>query len=339
VNWRRAFVLFAGFAMLSVLPTCGGEPTVPTVVTSVRDAVSVALFGAATCVLHEGGTVDCWGEVDDTATVPSGPAPRRVGRAGVRQISTGGRKPCLLDDLGTVWCWGIGHEATPERVEGLGDVVQISEPAVAIEKTGDVFYYCVPGVCSTPPLLVPWAHGASRAAGVCAALATTTFPSGGHLQCETAPGDAPVSWFADRTVLALQSYGYNWYALLDDGSVLCAGDSTHYECGDYSGASAGLRQVPGIPPAVDLFDLWCAKARDGAVWCWGDPNGLPVAIDRAALDLCGDSKAPWSCTRPIEVPALRGAIQVARLGDNGCAIMSDNSLKCWGDNTYGQLGQ
>ena len=337
MNLRQGFALCVGVAAVTALPTCGGEPPdrLPTIVTRVRDATAVSVSGGATCVIHSDATADCWGLVEPTASLPSGPLPRRVARAGVRQISMHGEKPCLLDGLGTVWCWSLGHEASPEQVSGLSEVVSISDPTMAIQKNGDVFHFCIPGGCSNPPLLVPWAHGASLVSGVCAALAPTTFPSGGHLQCAPLAGEATISWFADRTVLALEG-NYNALALLDDGSVFCTGNSNQYECGDGLDASAGLRQVPRIPPAIDIFDATCAKARDGVVWCWGGARSLPV--DRARLVTC-DAKFPQLCTPPIDVPALRGAKHVAFAGDHGCAIMGDDILKCWGDNTNGQLGQ
>lgn len=331
----RALALAAG---LAALPTCGGETThfPPTVVTSVRDAVSVSVSNGSTCVVHSDATIDCWGQVD-FVDIPEGPSPRRVGRTGVRQISLSLGTGCLRDDAGGVWCWALGHEASPEQVRGLSDVALISNPAIAIENSGDVFYYCVPGGCSESPQLVPWAQGASLATGWCAALLTSTFPSGGHLQCKS-PLGAPESWFADRTVLALESTPANAYALLDDGSVFCSGNSTEYQCG-HLGAS-DFSPVPGIPPAVDIFaggSSACAKVRDGAVWCWGGPLALPV--DGASSTGCGGNKLPLPCVAPLEVPALRGAKQVALAEDHGCAIMADGSLKCWGDNTYGQLGQ
>jgi hypothetical protein len=332
---RRGFLLCLGLAAVAALPTCGGDNAIPTFVTSVRDAVALAASGGATCVIHADKTVDCWGKVDDTASVPSGPSPRRVARTGARQISMYDKKPCLLDDVGTVWCWGLGHEAAPEQVNGLSEVVSISDPAIAIQKNGDVFHFCAPGGCTTPPVSVPWARGASMAAGECAALASTTFPSGGHLQCAPPAGEAPVSWFADRTVRALRG-NYNVLALLDDGSLFCTGNSRAFECGDALDGSSGPRQVPRIPPAVELVGDGCARARDGAVWCWGLAPSLP--IDRASLTTC-DAKLPLVCTPPIEVPALRNAAAVALAGNHGCAIMGDGSLKCWGDNTYGQLGQ
>jgi alpha-tubulin suppressor-like RCC1 family protein len=54
---------------------------------------------------------------------------------------------------------------------------------------------------------------------------------------------------------------------------------------------------------------------------------------------CNDTKLHYFCSPPIQVPILHGATQLALSEDHGCAIMADNHLLCWGDNTYGQLGQ
>src|SRR5262249_39515169 len=73
----------------------------------------------------------------------------------------------------------------------------------------------------------------------------------------------------------------------------------------------------------------CAFTSDGAVWCWGDnrfgqlgtgdtvPHTSPVNID------------------PADLPSVT---EVYAGGQHSCALRVDNSLWCWGNNRFGQLG-
>jgi len=41
---------------------------------------------------------------------------------------------------------------------------------------------------------------------------------------------------------------------------------------------------------------------------------------------------------PVVVDGLTGAVSVATSGTHACALLEDGSVKCWGNNDYGQLG-
>ena len=75
----------------------------------------------------------------------------------------------------------------------------------------------------------------------------------------------------------------------------------------------------------------CVVAQNGSLWCWGANDGGQLGIGSA-----GSSQAT-----PRIVPGLSGVTQVA-LGDNfTCAVYlsgSENRVKCWGNNRWGQLG-
>ena len=79
----------------------------------------------------------------------------------------------------------------------------------------------------------------------------------------------------------------------------------------------------------DTDKRWeCNKAQDT------DTKMTPSCLANQSLVRKGTS---WECK---ELSRQRASIQAIALGDaHGCAILPDGSLKCWGNNSKGQLGQ
>jgi alpha-tubulin suppressor-like RCC1 family protein len=78
----------------------------------------------------------------------------------------------------------------------------------------------------------------------------------------------------------------------------------------------------------------CAIVDQGgqnAVWCWGanDTRQLGPGADATVTS---SAAAYW-------IADLGGATAVALGSGHGCAIMGDGTVKCWGRNDAGQLGQ
>ena len=72
----------------------------------------------------------------------------------------------------------------------------------------------------------------------------------------------------------------------------------------------------------------CAILADGRVQCWGgNQNG----------QLGNGSKTDFSWD-PVTVSGITNAIMVASGYHHSCAALSDGGVRCWGDNSGGQLG-
>jgi alpha-tubulin suppressor-like RCC1 family protein len=76
----------------------------------------------------------------------------------------------------------------------------------------------------------------------------------------------------------------------------------------------------------------CAILKDGSVWCWG-ANNLGQLGDGTTFDRGVPKKVALAA--PATAIAAGGAGTTEGLT---CALLSDQTVWCWGANTYGQLG-
>lgn len=109
------------------------------------------------------------------------------------------------------------------------------------------------------------------------------------------------------------------------GNAPSAFGSGSCPAGSRSGAGCDPAEVPlsGSFRAVAVGE-WqvCAISVEGAVWCWGG---------RDLFDEHG------GVASPRRIRELEGAEEIA-LGAHGCARFGNGSVRCWGPNTEGQLG-
>ena len=74
----------------------------------------------------------------------------------------------------------------------------------------------------------------------------------------------------------------------------------------------------------------CALRTDASLWCWGGNSSGQLGTSLVLAS--SNSKT----ATPAQVPGAW--LQVDTGQSHTCAIASDNSLWCWGDNSAGQLG-
>ncbi len=86
----------------------------------------------------------------------------------------------------------------------------------------------------------------------------------------------------------------------------------------------------------------CAALRDTTVWCWGRNDesqlGYPTT-DLCTEELAGGQTRSVAChTFPFQVVGLDHAVRVAAGSAFACAQRDDGTVRCWGSNVAGQLG-
>ncbi len=126
---------------------------------------------------------------------------------------------------------------------------------------------------------------------------------------------------------------------LNDGTARCWGAAEDGQLGNLDGDDENAAQaVYGVTTAVGVSAgglISCMLLVDGQVRCCGDNtdgalgDGLSEHYDCGGYD-CGPA--------PVSVAGLQTATQIAAGAWHACALLADTTLRCWGDNEGGQLG-
>ena len=131
-------------------------------------------------------------------------------------------------------------------------------------------------------------------------------------------------------------------ASLSDGSVECWGNNGSgqlgYTCPGGSAACSSPMPVPGVSGAIGIAapggaDHTCAVLSSGQVMCWG--ANASGQLGYASSDSC----TTGVCSKSAHaVPGISTAVAVATGRLFSCALLSNHTVQCWGDNSLGELG-
>jgi alpha-tubulin suppressor-like RCC1 family protein len=123
-------------------------------------------------------------------------------------------------------------------------------------------------------------------------------------------------------------------ALSTSGTVSCWGDNSQGQLGIGSTASKTMpTAVLGLTDVValktHLSSTTCALKSNGSVSCWGsNANG----------DIGDGAVSSAIRTTPVQVANLSEVVSLAKGFGHTCALINDGTVKCWGLNDWGQLG-
>ena len=324
-----------------------------------------------TCALLDDETVKCWGSnyegalgLEHSSNVGDGagemgdnlpPVSLGTGRL-AKQIAVGYFHTCALLNDETVKCWGSN---TLGQL-GLGHTSQVGDEA---GEMGD----------NLPPVSLGTGRLAKQiAAGgyhTCALLDDDTLKCWGSntlgqlgLGHTSQVGDEagemgdnlpPVSLGTGRLAKQIAAGGYHTCALLDDDTVKCWGRNYNGELGlehtSRVGDEAG-EMGDNLPPvslgtgrlakqiAAGGFSSFhtCALLDDETVKCWGSNTHGQLGLEHTSH--VGDEAGEMGDNLPpVSLGTGRLAKQIAIGGETTCALLDDDTVKCWGSDFAGQF--
>jgi alpha-tubulin suppressor-like RCC1 family protein len=272
-----------------------------------------------TCALVESGEIFCWGlndagQLGDGTTTDSNIAVSVESLDGKgKLIAAGAKHTCALLDDDSVMCWGDNSEgqlgngsdqssSSPVNVSGLPKTIsQIAAGVVftcALTHDGDI--YC-------------WGNGDYGRFG------------------EGLEGINPIPVklnLAAGPAVELAAGDYHLCARTSSADVCCWG-----------GLSSGQDYNPQIPfilnrDSTEYLQLaaggghTCGLTTSDAVYCWGD-NYFGQLGDGSDLGSWTPSNAMGLTSEVLRIASGTGHV---------CALLFDNSVKCWGDCSNGQCG-
>ena len=290
--------------------------TLVPIAVGVDNVTSLSITQHLTCALLADKSVQCWG-IDQRGSLGSAAGQLLDGSQVYEAygLGVGSQHGMVTLDNGTLLAWGYG---------GYGN---LGEGGTA---------------WATNRIAYPDIDNVSQISGgnyfSCALMKDKTIKCWGRNNDGQIGDGTNTDATSPTTVLGLTnmskmaSGGNHACALADNGTVWCWGRGDGGKLGNgANNNSAAPVQVSGISNAIDVSasDLVsCALLSDRTVQCWGSNSNGQL----------GNGVTGSSSNVPVAVSGLTSVAKISSGFRHNCAIRTDNTVWCWGDNTKGQLG-
>ena len=138
-----------------------------------------------------------------------------------------------------------------------------------------------------------------------------------------------------RTAMSVSAGDSHTCALLDDGSVKCWGWNSFSQLGIGSNTAQNSPQTVSLGSGRTAVMISagenhnCVILDDGSVKCWGwNTNG----------QLGVGSYTTQNSPQSVSFGTQKSVVSISGGRFHTCAVFDDGSIKCWGENGFGQLG-
>ena len=310
-------------ACLALLPAIAGAAPSGGVTAPITGIARVVGGSGHSCATATGGTMLCWGD-NVYAQVGDGTSEERwtavpvIGLGGLAQTAAaGGSHTCASSTTGAARCWaynwfgqvGDGTDTDrdlPTPVLGLGSGVQA--------------------------IVTGMIHSCALVGGGVKCWGANGFGQLGDGSDTQRLAPVQVSGLASG-VQAIAAGGEHTCALTTGGGVKCWGANDYGQLGNNStNTQHAPVNVSGLASGVVAISAGrfhtCAVTSGGGAKCWGaNENG----------ELGDGTQAERHV--PVDVSGLAsGVASIAAGQGHTCARTSGGGVKCWGSNSWGQLG-
>jgi len=285
--------------------------------------VTVACGQTDACGIRTDGTLSCWGNngSGQLGAATTAAEPRTEVPGGPWQgIAPGCYQTCGIKTDGTLWCWG---DNTNGQL-GTGDTVSASVPTQTTgtgwSQVSTSYYH----TCATKLDGTLWCWGLN------ANLQLADASVGSRM----VPGQVSGTDYWTQVVTG----EYHTCATKQDKSLWCWGGNTAGQLGNSSTPILASGSQGGVSIPSQVTGAWnsisaglahtCGITSDLSLWCWGDNSSGQLGNGNQV-----------SASTPVPVGASGETWTSVSAGSaHTCAIATDSTLWCWGDNSDGQLG-
>ena len=301
-----------------------------------------------TCAIRADNTVVCWGfNGSGQADAPPGT---------FKAVAAGWSHSCAIRTDDTITCWGYNNDGRADPPAGTFKAVAVGWDHSCAIRTDDT--------------ITCWGkneEGQSNApAGTYEAVA-----GGGEHTCAIRADDTITCWGSNEygqtdapegSFKALAASSANNCALGADDTITCWGTSdSGVPAGSFKAVATGGSHGCGLR-SDDTIACWgyngdgradspagtygaiatgsqhsCAIGTDGMIACWGDNRAgqtdVPTATDEAERPPGTVETTPEPDT---EATATSGFAAVSAGTTHACGLRADNTVACWGDDTFDQ---
>lgn len=351
------------------------DGSVPVDVLTLSDVASIRAAGEHTCALTKDGGVACWGDnqfgqIGDGTKLERTRPTQVIGlKSGVKQLLVETNHNCAWMDSGEAQCWGwnvfgqlgegtTADRAKPSKVKGLSKSIAqlvintqfgcavLESGALECWGAGDYGQLGNGKSKNTPKASAASLVGANVEALALGGFHACALEKSGDVACwgynisgQVGVEDSGVSRPQPTKVAGLSGkarrvvLGVHSSCALTQSGLECWGAGVSSAAQD--GALIDSREpvkIQGVEP--DVVGLLvggrasCALMGDGGVKCWGENAGGQL----------GDGTLTPRA-KAADVDGLTAGVQqLAGNGVNFCAVLETGHARCWGDNSYGQLG-
>ncbi len=341
-------------------------PTAQSAISMSSKAINIASGTTHTCASLIDGTVQCWGDnssgelgnESDTSDDLTTPTTIDLGRnqALPIKVAAGARHSCAIMWDHEVKCWGFnenGQLGLGNSTADVGDTSDDMGDSLAIVTMDDNAIDIVAGdnhtcIINSDSLVNCWGDNTSGQLGI--GDNSGSNDSIGDDESADATTDLGSESGRTRKVVSIAAGSNHTCVIVDTGDVICWGDNAFGQLGigDNSGSNDKIGDDETADTTTDLGtnrtavqiaaggDSTCVVLDNSSLKCWG--ANIKGQLGLEDISVRGDATTDMGDSLlALDLGTDRLVQQVVVGYEFACALLDNGSVKCWGDNSTGQL--